>query len=247
MLYLHRISIYHQAIIGWNAITQDNQKSWHIDGNTKWSPFGIRHFTYIFLEYNVWISINISLKFVSKGPVIKIPALVQILATRHHLNQWWLDYQRLNELWGHWQKASENLLSIICSRWRGIFCNWVHHKQISMICVCKQLCYLTNWFYVPAFRSSIFSIMFGNKLNLVVFIHNPNIFLSAHDVSHIIHGVMSTEHVIPPENSEVTQSYRFCRDARRRLAEIYHFLASVSYSGSCIRYAWWWCVWSTTA
>ena len=34
-------------------------------------------FQYIFLKENVWISIKISLKFVSKGPIKNIPALVQ--------------------------------------------------------------------------------------------------------------------------------------------------------------------------
>ena len=36
----------------------------------------------IFLNENVWISINISLKFVPKGPINNIPALVQIMAWR---------------------------------------------------------------------------------------------------------------------------------------------------------------------
>ena len=38
----------------------------------------------IFLNENVWISIEISLKFVPKGPVDNIPSLVQIMAWRHH-------------------------------------------------------------------------------------------------------------------------------------------------------------------
>ena len=39
-------------------------------------------FKCIFLNENVWISINISLKFVSEGPINNIPALVQIMASR---------------------------------------------------------------------------------------------------------------------------------------------------------------------
>ena len=39
-------------------------------------------FKCIFLNDNIWISINISLKFVSKGPINNIPALVQIMAWR---------------------------------------------------------------------------------------------------------------------------------------------------------------------
>ena len=46
-----------------------------------------RHFPYdifkcIFVNGNVWISIRISMKFVPKGPINNIPALVQIMAWR---------------------------------------------------------------------------------------------------------------------------------------------------------------------
>ena len=39
-------------------------------------------FEHIFLNVNVRISIKISLKFVPKGPINNIPALVQIMAWR---------------------------------------------------------------------------------------------------------------------------------------------------------------------
>ena len=39
-------------------------------------------FKRIFFNENVWISIKISLKFVPKGPINKIPALFQIMAWR---------------------------------------------------------------------------------------------------------------------------------------------------------------------
>ena len=39
-------------------------------------------FKCVFLNENVWISINISPKFVPKGPINHIPALVQIMASR---------------------------------------------------------------------------------------------------------------------------------------------------------------------
>ena len=73
-------------------------------------------FKRVLFHENVWISIRISLKFVTKGPINNIPALVQIMvwrrsATSHYLNQWWLVYWRpyaslgLNELpvlaWPH--------------------------------------------------------------------------------------------------------------------------------------------------
>ena len=37
-------------------------------------------FKWIFLNENAWISINISLKFVSMGPINNIPTLVQVMA-----------------------------------------------------------------------------------------------------------------------------------------------------------------------
>ena len=39
-------------------------------------------FKRIFMNENTWISIKISLKFVPKGPINNIPALVQIMASR---------------------------------------------------------------------------------------------------------------------------------------------------------------------
>ena len=39
-------------------------------------------FEYIFMNENVWISIKISMKFVPKGPINNIPALVLIMAWR---------------------------------------------------------------------------------------------------------------------------------------------------------------------
>ena len=49
---------------------------------------------------NVWIPTKISLKFVPKGPINNITALVQIWlgavqAPSHYLNQWWLVYWRI--------------------------------------------------------------------------------------------------------------------------------------------------------
>ena len=52
---------------------------------TYWGRDNGRHFAddifkWIFLNESVWIPIKISLKFVPKGPINKIPALVQIMA-----------------------------------------------------------------------------------------------------------------------------------------------------------------------
>ena len=54
----------------------------------------------IFLNENVWIPIRISLKFVPKGPINNMPALVQIMAWRRSGDKplsgpMWLDYRRI--------------------------------------------------------------------------------------------------------------------------------------------------------
>ena len=52
----------------------------HTKAETKWPNFLDVIFKCIFLNENVWISIKISLKFVPKGPINNIQALVQIMA-----------------------------------------------------------------------------------------------------------------------------------------------------------------------
>ena len=54
----------------------------HIEAETKWPLFRRWHFQVHFLEWNVSIPIKISLKFVPKGSINNIPALVQIMAWR---------------------------------------------------------------------------------------------------------------------------------------------------------------------
>ena len=52
----------------------------------------------IFLNENIWFLINISLKFVPKGQINNIPALVRVMAcgrTGHYLNQWCLVYRHI--------------------------------------------------------------------------------------------------------------------------------------------------------
>ena len=60
---------------------------WEKEYNTLRPRQNGRHFPddilkWIFLNENVWISIEISLKFVTKGQINNIPALVQIMAWR---------------------------------------------------------------------------------------------------------------------------------------------------------------------
>ena len=53
----------------------------HMEAATKWPPCSWRHFPMHFYA-NIWILITISLKFVAKGPINNIPAMVQIIARR---------------------------------------------------------------------------------------------------------------------------------------------------------------------
>ena len=52
----------------------------HIEAETKWTHFADDTFKRIFINENVRISIDISLKFVPKGLINNISALVQIMA-----------------------------------------------------------------------------------------------------------------------------------------------------------------------
>ena len=62
-------------------------------------------FKCILLNENVWIMIKNSLKFVPKGQISNIPALVQVMTWRrqvssHYLNQYWLVYRRIYTSFG---------------------------------------------------------------------------------------------------------------------------------------------------
>ena len=54
----------------------------NIPTEIKWPPFRRRSFQMYFSNENIWILINISLKFVPSGRIKNIPALVPILAWR---------------------------------------------------------------------------------------------------------------------------------------------------------------------
>ena len=74
----------------WNQNSGNKQMSHHHQDpliNTLRPRQNGRHFPddifkWIFLNENVWILINISLKFVPRGPINNIPTLVQVMAWR---------------------------------------------------------------------------------------------------------------------------------------------------------------------
>ena len=55
----------------------------HIEARAIWLPFCRRHCKCIFLDEDLRILIQISLKFVPRGPINNTPALVQIMAWCH--------------------------------------------------------------------------------------------------------------------------------------------------------------------
>ena len=55
---------------------------YYIEAETNGRHFADDIFKCIFLNENVWIPIKISLKFVPKGPINNIPAMVQMMAWR---------------------------------------------------------------------------------------------------------------------------------------------------------------------
>ena len=107
-------------------------------------------FKCIFLNENAWISIKISLKFVPKGPINKIPALVQIMAWRRSGDK------PLSE------SMMVNLLTHICVT-RPQWVNWpgtyftkhleAHNTDLVKICVAFYEEYV--WGYVLIFAHAM--------------------------------------------------------------------------------------------
>ena len=108
----------------------------------------------IFLNENVWISLKIPLKFVSRGPNNNIPALVQIMAWRRPgdkpLSEPMLVFvpTHICITWPQWVNKIDNLnhihmwqMSLQLSLFNSLFCGWnisdipgsVHRKQYLYI------------------------------------------------------------------------------------------------------------------
>ena len=117
-------------------------------------------FKRIYFNENVWISIKISLKFVPKGPINNIPALVQIMAWRRagdkplsepmmvglptHIcvtrPQWVNERERdcvLAKIWCQLWHAYIRL----CPNWWCHHQNdvWIWHKLLRRLWFCSQL------------------------------------------------------------------------------------------------------------
>ena len=119
----------------WHANQLHNALLYSTLGNTLRQKQNDHHipddiFKHIFLNENVWISIKISLKFVPKGPINNIPALVQIMA-------WcWLGDKPSSE------PMVVSLLMHICIAWP----NELTQISDSGVGHCKCNIFLCNWF-----------------------------------------------------------------------------------------------------
>ena len=97
----------------------------------------------IFLNENVWILIDISLKFVPKGPINNIPALVEIMAWCRPSDKPLSEPMIVSLLMNIYASLSFN--ELILKGDTNIACLWcVHCKfkawSISAICHCRELC-----------------------------------------------------------------------------------------------------------
>ena len=93
-------------------------------------------FKSIFLNENVWIPINISLKFVPKGPINNIRALVQILAWRRPGDK----------------LLSEPMLVSLPTNMSVTRPQWVNVQFTTMVCVIISCCNsnaIAAWVYTP--------------------------------------------------------------------------------------------------
>ena len=74
-------------------------------------------FKWIFLNENVWISINISLKFVPRGPINNIPTFVQVMAWR----------------WPSDKPLSEPMMIRLPTHWCVTRPQWVNRPSDAML------------------------------------------------------------------------------------------------------------------
>ena len=102
-------------------------------------------FKCIFLNENVWIPIKISLKFVPRGPISNIPALVQIISEAITVNL----VTHICVTRPQWVKTKHNLFSV-CLSWVVAYFQWTGYL-ITMFrkaldgCFCFHVIELHDW------------------------------------------------------------------------------------------------------
>ena len=123
-------------------------------------------FKCIFLNENAWISIKISLKFVPKGPINKIPALVQMMAWRRSgdkplSGQWWSVYWRTYVSLGLNELSKIIKLQMINSLWPSDV------LIIGNVCQTDEICGNLAWTLTK--MGSVILLQLGNELYTNVF------------------------------------------------------------------------------
>ena len=91
-------------------------------------------FKSIFLNENVWIPIKISLKFVPKGPINNIPALVQIMAWRRPGDKP-LSEPMMVSLLTHLCVTRPQWLKGLFKQFRNLLKYWI----VKLVCAARQL------------------------------------------------------------------------------------------------------------
>ena len=82
-------------------------------------------FNYIFVNENLWIPIKISLKFVPKGPINNIPALVQIMAWRRPGDK---------PLFEPMMVRLPTHICVTRPQWvKGVHCKWKNTRWVRLI------------------------------------------------------------------------------------------------------------------
>ena len=120
-------------------------------------------FKWIFFNENVWILINISLKFVPGGPINNIPTLVQVMAwcrpgASHYLNQWWLNYQCIYASLG---------LNELKLQYYVIVCQFLSYCMVSSsmqyLSFNKWSCLMCKFYIFMCYSNLLFADSFHNK------------------------------------------------------------------------------------
>ena len=115
----------------------------------------------------IWISINISLKFVPRGPIHNVPALIPIIgsdqAPSHYLIQWWLVYWRICVTRPQWVKVSIGWFCVMLDKFYLDLkicpiqiCNWTK-SALAQIMDCLFVLYRDKLWYQIILGVSILS------------------------------------------------------------------------------------------
>ena len=140
-------------------------------------------FRCIFLNENVWISINISLKFVLKGPINNIPALVQIMAWRRQGDKP-LSEPMMVSLLKHICVTRPQWVNCMCRVWMMLV--YIHTFQYCMVTV--FIIFMKNM-HSSLFEGKIYNVLYEFKTAFLGTFYEHKLTLMAVQIS-ILHFIM---------------------------------------------------------